>query len=311
MGSPSKNGNVKKKPLDFVNRALTSVDWLARPFRARQPEDLLRAARIHFAEDFPNAEREDCPARRTLSAIVESQELPSPDVREHLLMCSECFAYYRKALAHRHAARLSEFREGRSAIRTRTLVPILAGSLATILVATLVFVIVHYRSENLGGTANVNGTSMKDPPPRSADDPNTRLATPEQTPHIALQPGPQTPVDPNKARSLVVQNRVSVDFEAYNLLRSAGSSRLPSLRLRRTQNQLTIKLPAASPQGRYRISLTDPYGGTLQSVETVSRNGTQLRLKLNLSSVKPGAYLLCLERESEVPQCIPSVLRKK
>jgi hypothetical protein len=305
------NGNgVKKKPLSVVNRIL---GWSGRHFRDQQPDDLVRLARIHFAEDFPNTEREDCPARSTLGAIIESKQLPSADVREHLLMCSECFTYYQEELARRRAAKLSGLIGGTTAIRTPKLTPILAGSLATILLAGLVFLIVNDRSEGTGGKANLNPAPTKDTRALSeAGNSNARSAMPEQSSQVALQPEPPAPLDRNNARSQMAQNRVSIDFEAYNSLRSASPSpQLQPVLMRRTHNQLTIKLPAASPQGRYRINLADPYGGTVQSVEAISRDGTQLRLKLNLSSVKPGNYLICLTRESEVPQCIPSIVGKK
>lgn len=306
----SENGKVKEKPRSFVSRILAGSRRSGRNFRAQQADDLVRLARTHLAEDFPNTKREDCPARSTLGAIIESQELPSDDVREHLLICSECFSYYREALGRRRSVKRSEVVDATSAIRIRKLVPILAGSLGTILLAALIFLIVNNRSE--GEKTNLNSASTNNTRvPSEPDESKAVAATPEQSSSLVPpRPEPSASLDRVSSRSLMVQNRVSIDFEAYNPLRSEGPPlRVSPVPLRRTQNQLTVQLPAGSPQGRYRINLTDPYGSTVQSVEAISRDGTQLRLKLNLSSVRPGNYLICLTRELEVPQCIPSMVK--
>ena len=67
-------------------------------------------------------------------------------------------------------------------------------------------------------------------------------------------------------------------------------------------------MPDGSPAGRYRVSLAEPFGTPLQSVEIISRDGLQLRLHLDLSSVKAGKYFVCIGRETEIPQCVPAVI---
>lgn len=282
----------------------------SRKIRAHQPEDLVRLARTHFAEDFPNTESEDCPTRSTLSAIIESQALPSDELRTHLTMCSECFRYYLEVRGRQQTVKRTRVSGATSTVRIPKLVQILAGSFATILLAALISLIVN-RWEGIGEREGLNSTTTKDTQALSKPtDSNPQSPMPEPSSQVSPQSESLAPRDRSSLQPLIVQNRVSIDFDADNPLRSEGPPlQVSPVLLRRTQNQLTVKLPVGSPHGRYRINLTDPYGSTVQSVEAISRDGTHLRLKLNLSSVRPGDYLICLTRESEVPQCVLSVVK--
>jgi hypothetical protein len=303
---------VSKTSVSLRDRILTVIRWPGRNLSAQRPDRLVQLAVTHFVEDFPNPKRDDCPALSTLDAMIQSQELPLDDVREHLLMCSECFAYYRQGLARGRTDRqVVGMGEAHHNYKPR-LAPILAGGLAGVLaLAICVFVVIRERNKGIGEGANLNATlNMERAPVAGEDEKVPRSAMPAATPS-------QSPArlessvsnGRNSSQPLIAENRVSIDFGRYSPLRSTTQPRHSPILLRTTQNELTVKLPDGSPKGKYGVNLADPYGATLRSVEAISRDGTQLRLELNLSSVKPGDYLICVTRETEVPQCIPSVVK--
>src|SRR5690349_14902071 len=67
------------------------------------PDNLVGLAANHFAQDFPNPGSHECPVPGTFAALVSSGLLPSDDLREHMLMCSECFTNYRQELTRNRA----------------------------------------------------------------------------------------------------------------------------------------------------------------------------------------------------------------
>ena len=282
-----------------------------------QQDDLVQLAVTHFAKDFPNTQRDHCPALSTLDAMIQSQELPPDDVREHILGCSECFVYYREELARQREVRSTPATGAVNNIRKPRFEPVLIGSVAGVLVlAALLFLIVKERSKGVGEQANLNSTSITNSAPVAEKDkavPQSAMAEPSSS-QVPAQQEPSVPNGRNNSRSLIAQNKVTVDFEKYNPLRGAARPEHPRVLLRPTTNELTVRLAVGSPEGAYRVNLADAYGSTLQSVEATSHDGTQLRLELNLSSVKAGNYMICVAKETEIPQCVSSVvkpLRKK
>jgi hypothetical protein len=95
-----------------------------------------------------------------------------------------------------------------------------------------------------------------------------------------------------------------IDLEMHNALRDERAIQPSPVVLHTGMNELTIKLPLGSPKGAYQLRLADPFGNPLQSVDAISHDGRRLRTHLNLNSVKPGQYSICLAREMEVPQCV-------
>ena len=289
-----------------MNRILKSLGLVGRRFKKDRTEQLVQRGINHFAGDYPNSERTNCPPLELLGELVQSRKLPGDEIRGHLFTCSECFVDYREELSRR--------RESQSGVavaketRTPRLVPVLAAALVGIVTLSAVL-LVKRKQEPAGDVANVNSNLDGERYPAADDKPaNLRSTSPAPTlPQPSTSPRP-SPKRRNTSRPLVAENRLTIDIDSYNALRGAGRSEERPVLLKTTKNELTIKMPDGSPAGRYRVSLADPFGTPLRSVETISRDGLQLRLKLDLSLVKPGKYFVCLARETEVPQCVPAVI---
>ena len=91
---------MKKTSLTVKERVRSSLAVYCGKLRG-DPEDLVRLGVNHFANDFRNIKDVGCPSQITLDALVESEELPSNEIRKHLLSCSECFTHYRQTLSYR------------------------------------------------------------------------------------------------------------------------------------------------------------------------------------------------------------------
>jgi hypothetical protein len=108
---------------------------------------------------------------------------------------------------------------------------------------------------------------------------------------------------------LLTNNRVTIDLEAITTLRDGKSARIASIILSATLNQILIMLPSNGPRGAYEVSLADPFGNTVLSTAGQSENGKTLLANLILKDVKPGNYLICVTRKTEVPECVPATIR--
>lgn len=279
-GSGSSNGNVRPDELD----------------------ERVRLAATHFAKDFPNPHRDDCPEPATITALISAEMLPADELREHMLMCSKCFDDYRRELAAHRASKT--VRATRAPLKTR-LVPALAGGLAGAL-AVFALVVITNRFQGVGERMSLNptpspaGLSVAAGDNSQSEPTATQVPLPRESPSPEQRPGPSL---------LIAEDRVSIDLENYDPLRGAALSQPPPVRLRTSRTELSIKLPTGSPQGTYTVNLSDPYGRALRWTNAISHDGVRLRLKLNLSSVEPGNYLICLTHLTEIPQCIPAVVK--
>jgi CHAT domain-containing protein len=254
------------------------------------PDELVQRGMRHFAQDFANPAGEGCIPAGVLNALIHSATLPSDDIREHLLTCSVCFVHYRSELA-RHRAGASAVTISRSFARSQ-LVPILGASVLAIAIITLfVFKRDAARPGPAQTVANVNLNTNTTNNSVSNDQPP--VSTPSQP--------PQTSRD---SRHLIARNNVDVDLEMHNPRRTPEGTTSPSINLRRMLNTLRFKLPPGSPKGKYKVSLANPFGHYLRTVEGISRDGLRLRVDLDLSSVKAGNYLVCVGRQADVPQCV-------
>src|SRR5215208_420022 len=65
---------------------------------------ILETTRDHIAKDFPNPQREGCPAREAVFNSFQSGKMPTGEERAHILSCSECFKEYQIQLAEYRAA---------------------------------------------------------------------------------------------------------------------------------------------------------------------------------------------------------------
>lgn len=286
-------------------RILKSFGLTGRRFKQDRTEQLVQLGVNHFARDYPNSERKNCSPPELLGAIVRSGKFPDGESRRHLFTCSECFVHYREELSRRREPQSDVAAIENTAKRTPRLVPVLAPALAGLVTISALLLVTH-KQEPAGDLANVNSNldgESDDKPPGLRS-----TSTAPTLPHASTPPRPPSPKRRNDSRPLVAENRLTIDIDRYNALRGAGRSEARPVLLRTTKNELTIKMPDGSPAGRYRVSLADPFGTPLQSAEIISRDGLQLRLNLDLSSVKPGKYFVCLARETEVPQCVPAVI---
>lgn len=268
------------------------------------PEALVQRGRTHFLEDFPNSSGDDCISAGVLNALIDSATLPSDEIREHLLTCSVCFAHYRDELArHRAAASSVAATQSPSLLKTR-LVPLVGASVAgIIIIAAITFVALKRDVGPAQTVASVNSKTNTTNNSLSHDQPNAATTpSPETNPERATSDRSQQPS--HNSRQLIARNNVDIDLETHNPVRGPNDSPSLPIELRRMHNELTLKLPAGSPKGEYEVSLANPYGRYLKTVKAVSPDGMRLRLGLNLSSVKPGNYLICLGRQTEVPQCV-------
>ena len=268
-------------------------------------EDLLELGVNHFAREYPQLNRNHCPPSEMLGTLVQSGKLPPDEIREHLFTCSDCFVNYRQELSRRHASESPIVGIAERGRRIPRLVPAVAAALVSILTIVAIFVVVKRNNEQSRELAHVNSNLEGEGKPSGL-----RSISPAPTPpHVSTRsPAPQNRSD---SRPVIAENKLDIDLDRYNALRGAGGSIDRPVLLKTTKNELTVKLPDASPAGRYRVSLTDPFGTSLQSVAVNSRDGVQLSLELDLTSVKPGKYFVCVSRETEVPQCVPALIEPR
>src|SRR5215213_4162401 len=206
----------------LIKQILSFVGWSNGSGRVDDADDLVGLATNHFAEKFPNRSRDGCPAPGALSALISAGLLPSDELREHMLVCSECFAYYRGQLAHRRADKPVGATSAAFNTFRRRLAPMLAGSLAAVL-AVFAFVVIYNRDQGIGQSANLNSTPSPVSAPIAAGEEWTpRLATPEPTaPQAPASSESSMPDDPKSSSSVIAENRVSIDLENYNPVRDA------------------------------------------------------------------------------------------
>ena len=76
-------------------------------------------------------------------------------------------------------------------------------------------------------------------------------------------------------------------------------------------NRVTVRLTPDSPKGEYRLTLTDPFGNEVRPPVMGIFDGRTLRAELDLNSVTPGTYLICIVRAAEVPDCLPAQVNTK
>jgi hypothetical protein len=246
--------------------------------------------------------------------LILNRMMPNEEVRAHLLICSECFRYYQAALsAHRELTPVVV--SGRNlalAVLRRIAVPVLAGLTILILISALVITMRRPGRRDTG--TEMAHASMGYPTPSTMPTVSHTESSPKKEPTLEQPQSPSTKdmaasVQRNRPPRLRTNNRVIIDLEAITMLRDGKSTRIASIILSATQNQIVIKLPSNSPRGDYEVSLADPFGNTDRSTAGQSENGKTLRTNLNLKDVKPGNYLICVTRKTELPECVPVTIR--
>lgn len=258
-------------------------------------EDLVLWARRRIASDFPNPERKDCPDAESLANLINRNQFPSPALKAHILSCSNCFADYRILIAQRHERATvvhSSAAAGPARLLERRAIFALALLLMIVSIAGLIAWLRRDNSQTYVRQVTVAPASplvATPTPPTSSDATNRRVAEP--APHEAL-----------------IVNRLNIDLEKLQQSREASNNSAREIQFKHGINEVVIKLPHDSPNGTYRIMLTDSFGKQrLASVVKLSA-GRTIRTKINVTSFVVGGYLLCVTSKGETPDCVSARL---
>lgn len=254
--------------------------------------EILKTTRDHIAKDFPNHQREGCPARGAVFNSFRSGKMPKGDDRVHILSCSECFNEYQIQLAEYRAANRVPENIGGLAWWPRIVIPSLAFGLLSVVIAITVwkFSASPRVDENIVSHTNdttSSPTSLPSPSPAKPEDESQKQSA---NPTIAL-------------------NHVTIDFEQATALRRQARQQSKAISLSATPHALLVKLPENSPAGSYTVSLNDAFGKSVRSKTTASANGKTVRVIFNLTGLNSGGYSICVTREQEVPGCLPVIVR--
>lgn len=279
---------------------------------AEPHDELVSFAQHHFASDFPNPDRRECPTAKFLIDSINEGQFAGEELRAHLLSCSECFRDYRFELTKNRDFEVvvvnSKWNWLLEIVKQRP-VQVFVGLIA-LLVISGSFLFLRHRDP--GSTKarlskqnpSLPGSTRVDPEP--TQQPIETKTRPEQL-GIALKRTPG--IKKHDPREFVAVNKVSIDLEGYNLSRNAVQTANPPIALAAALNEVAITLPSGGHHGWYKVSLNDPFGKQIRPPVESTYSGTTLRAKLNLSSVRPGNYLLCITRNAEVPDCLLAIVK--
>jgi hypothetical protein len=272
-------------------------------------DELVNFARQHFATDFPNPERIDCPSPETYSDLITRKHLPSERLQTHLRSCSECFRIYRSLL---EAQRKPIILKPDWATSISWYKRILSFGLVTILIC-----IASYGFYRLYRTKQQNieqpSTSQQRQEGVSAPQNNTTSVSAnqnDQTPTVERRktlPAPLT----SPSRAIIASHTVVINFGRRKISRSGSQSEIAPVIFVAGLNRATVRLNPDSPKGEYRLILTDPFGKEVRPPVMSVFDGRTLRAELDLNSVTPGKYLICVVRAAEVPDCLPAQVNTK
>lgn len=253
-----------------------------------ESEAFVASAQEHFANAFPNPQREGCPAAGVIQTIVKSERLPDDALQAHLFGCSECFNRYRSAVRIWQMEKQRAARLGRHSIWEmfwNWRVPVGIAATALLLSASLW----------LGRTSS--------PQPNQLDFQPTPLASlvakgPQPEPVGATSPTPAKPALPNAQPPLLA---VKVDLNEYRSLgaqqRNSNEADSP-VTLHRARLRLRLTLRENSPAGNYRISVLE--NGRLRATASArSRDGNTLPIVLDLRHVVGPQARLRIERAGQ------------
>lgn len=271
-------------------------------------DDLVNFARQHFATDFPNPERIDCPAPETYSDLISRKRLPSEQLQKHLRSCSECFRMYRSLL---NAQRTPMVLRPNWATPISWYKRVLSFGLPIILICIAFY-----------GFYSLYQNKRRGPEQRSASQ-QQQDAYPAQNNETSAstnQNGQPTVVERSKAlpehltlpsRAMVAAHTVVINFGRQRISRSASQGEIAPVMFVAGLNRVTVRLSAESPKGEYAVTLNDPFGKEVKRPVVGTFDGRALRAELDLNSVTSGKYLICIARAAEVPDCLPAIVKTK
>lgn len=271
-------------------------------------EGFIDSARKHFSEDFPNPKRVGCPTLETYSNLISRREFPNEKLQTHLVSCSECFAVYNQLLERQR--RTLVLKSGWTN-RNPWFKRILAFGLPVTMICVALYgwYSFYYNNKQTSPQASSN---LETPQVSAGVQSPERQSSSEQNDNShVIVPGQASPPFSPTPEQYVAYHNVSIDFGRNKISRSDSSSEIPPVVFVSKLNRVTVKLRPEYPKGKYELTLNDPFGKAVTSPVAGKFDGSALRASLDLSSVSPGSYLICVAREAEVPECLPAIVKAK
>lgn len=276
---------------------------------------LIAAAREHFATEFPNPERRGCPPPDDITALVRSGRAPGEALSGHLFSCSECFNFYRAAMARRESAspaaapprphRFASLWANRRSWLLAAALCLLCLSPVGWLARRAFFKAEPTVSDGKNNAGRATGAQVSGAVPDASPSPAaTALASP-----APRADAPATPPGVQDKETIPVH----LDLEDYVARRQLGGAdaaaeqviRLPAARVR-----LTLRLAEQSAAGSYFVSVVDLAGREAASARAVSRDGQRLTATLDLGGLSGVKYRLRLSPDSGPPEHYPVRIEK-
>jgi hypothetical protein len=244
-------------------------------------DELLEFSDDYQSNDFPNIDREGCPAEDVLRKAAYSGRLIDETMREHLLTCSPCF---------------TEFKSLRDVSGTNRIPKVMVagiGAFTVIALTAIAFLVFNAFTSEEGAEISRSDTRS------SSDSSQTKSApSPEQDSKDTVSKVKDTP---KNIRTF------NFDIASNNVVRG-GADRLERKMLPAEKVRILVKLSDGSPSGIYIVSLLDEFGRSLSSEIKTRSTGVTLATDLDLSQLG-GPARLCIAAGDEIPDCF-SVLIK-
>ena len=173
--------------------------------------------------------------------------------------------------------------------------------------------------EEGSGNQNAPSSSLADARRPEADSSQTGKTNVVPTPdHSAEHPsrddrGPNPDGVKGREPSVRQVAVARLKLEELAVLRDADAQRSGEksrIRLRCQMTRLEMELPRAAGDNGYDVSIRGAFGETLLSATARSTKGKNLRVTMDLSTVKPGRYQLCLSHAGGIPDCYALLLER-
>jgi len=226
---------------------------------------LLRFAKRHLSEAFPNPQRVGCPDEGSIRSMAVRPRQADPAVGEHLAFCSPCFNRYMDFLAEsrqeQQAQRQPLWKEVLAWPKTS---PMWIGS--AVMVIGLLSMIAYFVA-------------------LQREDPRTGIVPPP----IGTMPGP------------IEYSPFELDLRSISPTRAPVSKEEhPVISIPRKPLEISFLLPVGAEEGTYSVSLKaegKPVW-TARSEARLVQQKTTLRVRANLSEYPPGTYTIEVESVS-------------
>jgi len=235
-------------------------------FLTRDEEERLgESVRKVLIADKPNPNREGCPHPIIIRDLAFHKKIGTPETFEQVTAhMAECSACVRDALAY-----AEEYKERKKRRRT--------ASMAFAVAATILIVIALWAVWRIHPTVEIVDKSRNAPDRPPAES-------------VATTAGSQQ----NNSSAVLKFEPVTINLPSR--WRGAATPSSPII-LPRAPLQLEIRLPLGSPEGTYKLRITDPSGKIRTTLAAPARttNGlTSLKATLDTSSLPLGNYTLSI-----------------